>query len=662
MSVLPDPAAPLAGAAPVPAAARVAPPAAAVLGNGAYSVRVTGAGTGLSTFGAHALTRWGGDPVADGDGFLVWLADRERGALWSVAAVPCAPVDSPARARFEAGAVEFARLEHGLDARLAVAVHPALPLEIRRVTLSHDGPRPRTIEVAAALEVVLHDRDADASHPAFSRLFVQTEWSAADGALLARRRPRGHGETFPWMALALLEDRAVEFESDRARFLGRVPDRARPRGLDSAAPWSGTAGNVLDPVLALRVTRTIQPGVPVTLTFALVAGADRAAVLDALGRARGEGGASILAAARSRGEARHDAIEFAPAPARPAASAATAERDRAVAAALEREFAAEPLEFWNGSGGFAADGREYVIRFGGALDGTPPAAAVDQRAGQRGLRRPRERDRRRRHVERQQPRAPAHAVVQRPRCSTRTARRCGCATTTTARSPRRCPARPPSARDPYEVRHGFGVTRFRRAALGLDCRAAVFVARHDPVKLMRLSRDEPGRDAAAPDARARTSSSSSAGLPTQPAGGVITEAAPDGRALYRPPPRRPAVRRAGDVRRADRRRRGRADALHLRPRRVPRRPGRGPRRAARARRPGRLRRPRRRRRRSVLRPGDVADAGAGRERGVDDRCSATPPTARRRRAAGALPRARRGRAGAGRGDPLLERPRRRRAR
>ena len=45
--------------------------------------------------------------------------------------------------------------------------------------------------MTTSAEVVLHDPAADASHPAFSKLFVQTEWDAERRAVLARRRPRG---------------------------------------------------------------------------------------------------------------------------------------------------------------------------------------------------------------------------------------------------------------------------------------------------------------------------------------------------------------------------------------------------------------------------------------------------------------------------------------
>ena len=53
---------------------------------------------------------------------------------------------------------------------------------------------PRTIEVTSYAEVVLATPAADAAHPAFSNLFVQTELFAHRQAILCTRRPRSAGE------------------------------------------------------------------------------------------------------------------------------------------------------------------------------------------------------------------------------------------------------------------------------------------------------------------------------------------------------------------------------------------------------------------------------------------------------------------------------------
>src|SRR6185295_4388652 len=101
--------------------------------------------------------------------------------------------------------------------------------------------------------------DADHAHPAFSKLFVQTERETEPFALLARRRPRSPGERHPWLAHGLAGTRPNEVETDRARFHGRGGSRARPAALAPGARLSGTLGNVLDPILALRRNLTVAP-------------------------------------------------------------------------------------------------------------------------------------------------------------------------------------------------------------------------------------------------------------------------------------------------------------------------------------------------------------------------------------------------------------------
>jgi len=55
-----------------------------------------------------------------------------------------------------------------------------------RVTISNIGSRAREIDVTSYAEVVLASDAADTAHPAFSNLFVQTEFVASIGALWPR--------------------------------------------------------------------------------------------------------------------------------------------------------------------------------------------------------------------------------------------------------------------------------------------------------------------------------------------------------------------------------------------------------------------------------------------------------------------------------------------
>ena len=124
---------------------------------------------------------------------------------------------------------------------------------------------------------------ADAAHPAFSNLFVQTEFVAALEALLATRRTRV-GEAPMWAAhVVAVEGEAIgkiEFETDRARFLGHGRGIRTPMSVIDGRPLSGTVGSILDPILSLRRRVRIPPGGAVRITFSTVVAPTRDGALD----------------------------------------------------------------------------------------------------------------------------------------------------------------------------------------------------------------------------------------------------------------------------------------------------------------------------------------------------------------------------------------------
>jgi len=122
-----------------------------------------------------------------------------------------------------------------------------------------------------------------AAHPAFFKLFVQTEWAMEPPALLARRRPRASDEPACWLVHALAGEgqdaEPAQYETDRARFIGRGYTLAAPRALLESGPLSGTVGNVLDPIISLRRTLELAPGGEARVTFLLGAAAERETAL-----------------------------------------------------------------------------------------------------------------------------------------------------------------------------------------------------------------------------------------------------------------------------------------------------------------------------------------------------------------------------------------------
>jgi len=261
-------------------------PHARLLSNGRYTVVLTGAGTGRSTWNGCALTHWAGDRTEDRDGFFLYIRDLDRQRFWSAGHQPACTGAERYEARYEPGRFVIERADDGIEMRLEVGVAPGDDLELRRLWIGNRSDRVRHLELTTYAEVVAGAPAAHAAHPAFSKLFVETAVVPLPAILLAHRRARARGEHHPWLVHALVGAGAAEWETDRSRFLGRRRSPAAPRALTALAPLSGTAGSVLDPVFSLRCSARLMPGEATELTAVLGVAETRAAALDLISRYR----------------------------------------------------------------------------------------------------------------------------------------------------------------------------------------------------------------------------------------------------------------------------------------------------------------------------------------------------------------------------------------
>ena len=256
-----------AGSSPMPIRVLTRPdtsvPEVQLLSNGRYHVMVTNAGGGYSRWKELAVTRWREDGTRDAWGTFCYLRDLESGAIWTTAYQPSLQRPENYEAIFSEGRAEFRRSDGAIDTHTDIVVSPEDDIELRRVRITNRSRAGRTIEVTSYAEVVLADATADALHPAFSNLFVQTEVLAARQAILCTRRPRSRDEQAPWIFhLLAVHDAGVgelSYETDRARFLGRGRGVAAPRAMDDAVALSGSQGSVLDPIVAIRCQIRLEP-------------------------------------------------------------------------------------------------------------------------------------------------------------------------------------------------------------------------------------------------------------------------------------------------------------------------------------------------------------------------------------------------------------------
>jgi cyclic beta-1,2-glucan synthetase len=262
-----------------------------LLSNGRYAVMITAAGSGYSRWRQLAITRWREDVTCDAWGSYVFLRDVASGEVWSAGYQPSGAEPDSYEVAFSEGRAEIVRRDGSLVTTLEVAVSSEDDGEVRRVSISNLGSRSREIELTSYSELVLAPAASDAAHPAFSKLFVQTEFVADVATLLATRRPRSPSEACVWAAhLAVVEGESVgagEFETDRARFLGRGHAVRAPISIIDGSPLSGSAGAVLDPIFSIRRRVRIAPGATARVAFWTLIAPSRSAVLDLADKHRG---------------------------------------------------------------------------------------------------------------------------------------------------------------------------------------------------------------------------------------------------------------------------------------------------------------------------------------------------------------------------------------
>jgi N,N'-diacetylchitobiose phosphorylase len=484
------------------------------LTNGRYTVRFSARGGGQSQWGKLAVTRWSGDPICDIDGFHVYLRDLEDNFLWSAGYQPTRTASDIYEFRSDGDVAEIVRTDRRIECRFSVCVAPEHDCELRRCRLLNCDDRTRTVEVTSYLEWVLAPHEADANHPAFSKLFIETQYCAKRNAIIARRRPRSGDDAQTWGVHALVCGDArplesVQFETDRVAFIGRGGTLNRPRAMATSAALAGHAGPVLDPIGSLRTAFALGPGESCEVAFLLGAAASREVLLEMLNAFREMADIAAVSAAAADGVGLSGAVDVPLVPSSlgsgariivhrphrmPSPEALTEPAEEKFLPASEETAAffsrriklSESLEFDNGYGGFSADGREYVVRLKPDASGEhrrPPMPWVNVIANE----------------------AAGFLVTE-----------CGAGymwagnsrlnRLTAWHNDALCDPHaeavwirdedagifwsatpgPTPAPAEYVVRHGFGYTTFEHESFELSQETTMFMARQDPLKIMRL--------------------------------------------------------------------------------------------------------------------------------------------------------------------------------
>lgn len=309
------------GTLPWSVSAQSSAPQVHFVSNGRYGVLVTSTGAGYSSWQDSAnadgldLTRWCADSTRENCGTWVYVQDVASGDLWSTSFQPTLEPSENQNVQFYAHMAEFRRNDHGIGLTMEITVAPDDDVEIRRISLTNQTDRSRRIALTSYSEVILAPQAADARHPAFNKMFVESEYVSERNALLFRRRPRSTTEEPVYLAhLAVLspgQKITGAHETDRARFLGRGQTLRAPAALTQNVELSGTTGATLDPIMALRQVIELKPYASAQVSFITLAARSRDTALD-LARRYQDGRVIVRAFehARDRAEAELRQLEL----------------------------------------------------------------------------------------------------------------------------------------------------------------------------------------------------------------------------------------------------------------------------------------------------------------------------------------------------------------
>jgi N,N'-diacetylchitobiose phosphorylase len=346
-----------------------------MLSNGTYHVRLSEVGSGYSELGGVAVTRWGGDETRDADGFYIYIRDLENGHVWSAGYQPTRVRPANYVLRRSSNRFEITRRDYEIESLLTVSVAQQHNFEVRTCRLTNLGPQKRRLELTSYAEWVLGSQDGDRHHPAFSKLFVETQYCAELQAILARRRPRHSDDREFWgfhsvlRAGNVIRPDELQFETNRSLFIGRGRTLRLPIALEPGMSLKGDFGAVLDPIASIRVVIDLEPGESQEVSYILGAASESSDIDKLLAAARSGGQTSVprpkaipvlatngVPSERSAPAFIHCADEETYKP--DIAAKNCDECDAQFAASADRT----PLLFDNGYGGFSADGREYIVR------------------------------------------------------------------------------------------------------------------------------------------------------------------------------------------------------------------------------------------------------------------------------------------------------------
>jgi len=236
-----------------------------LLSNGSYNLVITSTGSGYSHWQDIDLTRWRAATTLENWGTWIYVKDLKTDSLWSVSYQPTTVPTQNQNVVFEAHKAEFWRQDHEISSRMEITIAPDDDVEIRLISLINQDTVPRNLLLSSYAEVVLSTQAVDRRHPAFNKMFIESEYIPEANALLFHRRPKSSDEEPIFMAHFLLTEPGFDltgaYDADRSKFIGRGRTIQSPSALaPTGSGLTQTDGPTLDPIMAIGQEIELGPG------------------------------------------------------------------------------------------------------------------------------------------------------------------------------------------------------------------------------------------------------------------------------------------------------------------------------------------------------------------------------------------------------------------
>lgn len=253
-----------------------------VLSNGRITTMIDNAGSGFTTYDRDiSLTRWKEDLVSNKKGTYIFLKDTDENVLWSNTFQPLCDKPDYYEVIYNIDKAEIKRRDNQISLLTEVTVSPDDNVEIRRVTITNFSSKKKSIQLTSYSEVALANTKADAAHPAFSKMFIESEFLNDYDTLLFSRRPRSQKEDnlflFHSISMKTVWE-PLQYETSRMNFLGRGNDISSAQALQNSK-LSCETGFILDPIFSLRTRIEIEPNSSETVSFITGASNNRSEIV-----------------------------------------------------------------------------------------------------------------------------------------------------------------------------------------------------------------------------------------------------------------------------------------------------------------------------------------------------------------------------------------------